>query len=68
MNPDVAKVEVLGPPMIIERLADIVTETKTPSFDWALIPNHAHHFLRTGRTALTVPQNHPKNWLSRNHR
>ena len=26
----------------IERLADIVTETKTSCFGWALIPNHAH--------------------------
>ncbi len=38
----------------IERLADIVTETKTLCFGWALIPNHAHILLRTGQTPLTM--------------
>ncbi len=35
----------------IERLGDIVTETKTFCFAWALMPNHVHILLRTGRSA-----------------
>lgn len=35
----------------IERLGDIVTETKTFCFGWALIPNHTHILLRSGQTA-----------------
>jgi REP element-mobilizing transposase RayT len=38
----------------IERLGDIVTETKTSCFGWALIPNHAHILLRTGQTPLAM--------------
>ncbi len=38
----------------VERLGDIVTETKTFCFGWALIPNHAHILLRTGETALAT--------------
>jgi REP element-mobilizing transposase RayT len=38
----------------IERLGDIVTETKTFCFGWALIPNHAQILLRTDRTPLTM--------------
>ena len=38
----------------IERLGDIVTETQTYCFAWALIPNHAHILLRTGPTALAT--------------
>jgi REP element-mobilizing transposase RayT len=38
----------------IERLGDIVTETKTFCFAWALIPNHVHILLRTGQTALAT--------------
>ena len=37
----------------IERLGDIITETKTSCFGWTLIPNHAHILLRTGRTPLS---------------
>jgi REP element-mobilizing transposase RayT len=36
----------------IERLADIVTETKTSCFDWALIPDHAHILLQTPLTMI----------------
>ena len=36
----------------IERLGDIVTETDTFCFAWALIPNHVHILLGTGETAL----------------
>jgi len=35
----------------IERLGDIVTETKTFCFAWVLTPNHVHILLRTGQTA-----------------
>jgi REP element-mobilizing transposase RayT len=38
----------------IERLGDIVTETKTFCFAWALIPNHVHILLRTGPTSLAA--------------
>jgi putative transposase len=38
----------------IERLGDIVTETKTFCFGWALIPNHVHILLRTGQTFLAT--------------
>jgi putative transposase len=34
----------------IERLGEIVIETKTFCFAWALMPNHAHILLRTGHT------------------
>ena len=38
----------------VERLGEIVTETKTFCFAWALIPNHAHILLRTGQTSLST--------------
>ena len=38
----------------INRLADIVTETKAIYFRWALIPNQAHFLLRTGQTPLAI--------------
>ena len=38
----------------VERLGNIVTETQTPCFAWALIPNHAHVLLRTGQTPLAT--------------
>ncbi len=38
----------------IERLGDIVTETETYCFAWALIPNHAHILLRSGQTPLAT--------------
>ena len=38
----------------IERLGDILTETQTFCFAWALIPNHAHLLLRTGQTHLST--------------
>ena len=38
----------------IERLGDIVTETQTNCFAWALIPNHAHILLRSGQTPLAT--------------
>ena len=38
----------------IERLGDIVTETKTFCFAWALIPNHVHILLRTVQISLAT--------------
>jgi REP element-mobilizing transposase RayT len=32
----------------LERLGTVLTETSTPCFAWALIPNHLHLLLRTG--------------------
>ena len=36
----------------LERLGDILTETQTPCFAWALIPNHFHLLLKTGATPI----------------
>jgi putative transposase len=36
----------------IERLGDILTDTDTPSYAWALIPNHFHLLLKTGSTPI----------------
>jgi REP element-mobilizing transposase RayT len=38
----------------VDRLDDIVTDTQTFCFGWALIPNHAHLLLRTGKTSLST--------------
>ncbi|MCP4628694.1 MAG: transposase [bacterium] len=38
----------------VERLGDIVTETQTGCFAWALIPKHAHILLQTGQTPLAT--------------
>jgi len=38
----------------VERLGNIVTQTQTFCFAWALIPNHAHILLRTGQTPLAT--------------
>ena len=38
----------------VKRLGDIVTETQTACFAWALIPNHAHILLRTGQAPLAT--------------
>lgn len=37
----------------MDRLCNIVTETKTSCFAWVLIPNHAHFLFQTGQTPLT---------------
>lgn len=34
----------------IERVGMVLTESHTPCFAWALIPNHVHLLLRTGTT------------------
>jgi putative transposase len=38
----------------IERLGAVLTETNTPCFAWALIPNHLHLLLRTGATPIAT--------------
>ncbi len=38
----------------IERFGIVLTESDTPCFAWALIPNHAHLLLRTGTTPMAT--------------
>ena len=38
----------------IKRLGDILTETETPIYAWALIPNHVHLLLKTGLTPVAT--------------
>ena len=38
----------------LERLGSVLTETSTPCFAWALIPNHLHLLLRTGSTPIAT--------------
>jgi REP element-mobilizing transposase RayT len=38
----------------LQRFADILTETETPCYAWALIPNHAHLLLKTGLTPIAM--------------
>jgi len=38
----------------LRRLGNILSETATPCFAWALIPNHAHLLLRTGMTPIAT--------------
>ena len=38
----------------IDRLGDIITDTETFCFAWALIPNHLHLLLRTGKTSISA--------------
>ena len=37
----------------IERLGDILPQTDTPCYAWALIPNHLHLLLRTGTAPIS---------------
>jgi len=37
----------------LERLGRILSETRTPCFAWAIIPNHFHLLLRTGSTPVS---------------
>ncbi len=39
--------------IFLERLGDLLTETKTSCYAWALIPNHFHLLLRTGNDSLS---------------
>jgi putative transposase len=38
----------------LERLGRILTASQTPCYAWALMPNHAHLLLRTGRVPLAT--------------
>jgi len=38
----------------MKRLGDLLIETKTSCFAWALIPNHFHLLLRTGNVPVSV--------------
>jgi len=38
----------------LKRLGNVLSETATPCFAWALIPNHAHLLLRTGTSAIAT--------------
>lgn len=38
----------------IDRLSTIVNETSTPVYAWALIPNHFHLLLRTGKVPISI--------------
>ncbi len=37
----------------LNRLGNILTETQTACFSWALLPNHFHLLLRTGTTSIS---------------
>jgi REP element-mobilizing transposase RayT len=38
----------------LKRLENILKETSTPCYGWALIPNHFHLLLRTGQVPITT--------------
>jgi REP element-mobilizing transposase RayT len=38
----------------LDRLGKILVETSTPGYSWALIPNHFHLLLRTGKVAIST--------------
>jgi REP element-mobilizing transposase RayT len=40
--------------LFLKRLADLLMETRTSCFAWALIPNHFHLLLRTGNVPISI--------------
>jgi len=38
----------------LNRLVNILTQTQTACFSWALIPNHFHLLLKTGITSIST--------------
>jgi len=38
----------------VNRLADLIPETQTDCFAWALLPNHVHLLLRTGSVPVSI--------------
>jgi REP element-mobilizing transposase RayT len=56
----------------LERLGNILTETKTSCYAWALIPNHFHLLLRTGPTPISTVMRRLLTgyaiWFNRRHR
>jgi REP element-mobilizing transposase RayT len=39
---------------LIDRLSEILAETDTPCYAWALMPNHVHFLLKTGLTPIAT--------------
>lgn len=56
----------------LDRLGDILQDTKTPCFAWALIPNHFHLLLRTGSVPISSVMRRLLTgyalWYNRKHR
>jgi len=46
----------------LSRLSELIPETKTACFAWALIPNHAHFLVRTGSDNRGRPCFYAFNW------
>ena len=40
--------------IFLDRVGELILETQTQCFAWALIPNHAHILLRTGLIPVSV--------------
>lgn len=40
--------------LFIQRLSDILSDTKTTCYAWSLMPNHFHLLLRTGETPIST--------------
>ena len=38
----------------LDRLGNVLYDTGTPCYAWALIPNHAHLLLKTGNTPIST--------------
>jgi len=38
----------------LERLGDLLAETRTASHTWALLPDHAHFLFRTGQVPVAT--------------
>jgi REP element-mobilizing transposase RayT len=39
---------------LLERLGNLLLETKTGCYTWALLPNHAHFLVRTGMVPVAT--------------
>ncbi len=56
----------------LERLGEILQDTKTPCYAWALIPNHFHLLLRTGTVPISTVMRRLLTgyalWYNRTHR
>jgi putative transposase len=56
----------------VNRLAELIPETNTDCFAWALLDNHAHMLLRTGSVSVAVLMNRLltgyAGWFNRKHR
>jgi REP element-mobilizing transposase RayT/lambda repressor-like predicted transcriptional regulator len=56
----------------IQRLSDILSDTKTTCYAWSLMPNHFHLLLRTGNTPISTVMRRLLTgyaiWYNRHHR